>query len=220
MKYKAIIFDLDGTISNSEGIWMQATQEMISSRGVTLTEQLKNDLYKELNGLSLGKCIEVVKKVFKFSDKSEHLSEEIVRRVKELYQTNLTFIEGFEAFHQKTKKALLKTAVATNADDQTLYLTTLQLGLDRFFSNHIYGISCVNHIYKPNPAIYLYAAQQININPAECIAIEDSAHGIKAAKSAGMFCIGINTGRKKEFGQDADIIVDAYHKIDLDNLIS
>ena len=73
---------------------------------------------------------------------------------------------------------------------------------------------------KPNPAIYLYAAQQLGIDPEDCIAIEDSRHGIRAAKNAGMFCIGINSSKNLENIQEADHKIDAYHELDLVKVLS
>lgn len=91
------------------------------------------------------------------------------------------------------------------------------LKIERFFDKHIYNVSRVNNI--PDPILYLYTAKQLNINPAQCIAIEDSAHGIKAAKSAGMYCIGINTAGNYEQLKESDIIVDSYSDINLKDIL-
>lgn len=72
---------------------------------------------------------------------------------------------------------------------------------------------------KPYPDLYLHAAAQLGIDPEECIAIEDSATGLAAAKSAGMFCIGINTAKKPETLSEAHMIIDTYDQIDLLNLL-
>lgn len=98
-------------------------------------------------------------------------------------------------------------------------ITNETLQLDNFFGEHIYNISHVNNKYKPHPDLYLYAAQRLGIPPEECIAIEDSTHGVNAAVSAGMFCIGINTGNDKYALRHAQMIVDNYNQIDLENLL-
>ncbi|MBP9765178.1 HAD family phosphatase, partial [Candidatus Babeliales bacterium] len=91
--------------------------------------------------------------------------------------------------------------------------------LDRFFKHHIYTIDRVNKQAKPKPDVYLFAAEQLGVQPDECIAIEDSAHGIAAAKAAKMFCIGINTGNDKHSLTQADLIIDSYNEIDLKKLL-
>ena len=59
----------------------------------------------------------------------------------------------------------------------------------------------------------------MNIDPINCVAIEDSAHGITAAKRAGMFCIGINTADDKKALCDANFVIDRYKDIKLDKLL-
>jgi beta-phosphoglucomutase len=138
----------------------------------------------------------------------------------DLYQKNVCFIEGFQQFHMQVKEAQLKTGIATNADDVTLKITNSILNLEQFFGEHIYSISQVNYICKPDPAIYLLAAKKLNVDPKECIAIEDSAHGIEAAKKAGIFCIGINTGKNRANVQHSDLIIDSYDELELATLLS
>ena len=91
--------------------------------------------------------------------------------------------------------------------------------LAHFFSEHIYSIDQVEKVAKPHPAIYLHAATKLETDPAHCIAIEDSAHGIAAAKAAGMFCIGINTGRDRHAIAQADLIIECYSDLDIKTLI-
>ena len=97
-------------------------------------------------------------------------------------------------------------------------MTDKILNLRKFFGEHIYNVSHVNFANKPDPALYLLAAQKLCVEPCECIAIEDSTHGI-TTKGAGMYCIGINTAHNRAALQQADIIVDHYSQIDLQNLL-
>jgi len=89
-----------------------------------------------------------------------------------------------------------------------------------YFNEHIYTINTVNLQYKPNPDIYLHAAKMLGVEPRHCIAIEDSSSGIKAAKAAGMYCIGINTGKNRDILKQADEIVECFSEIDLDKLLN
>jgi beta-phosphoglucomutase-like phosphatase (HAD superfamily) len=219
MKYKAIIFDMDGTIIDTEHIWKQARTEMITSRGVILTPELEHELEIRTHGIALNQSCAIIKELAMLPDEIPALVAEKSKRACELYATNVRFINGFLDFHKKVSDLNLKIGLATNADDQTVQVTNERLNLQILFGSHMYNITSVNFVGKPNPAIYLHAAQQLGVDPQECIAIEDSAGGLKAARAAGMFCIGINTSRRPELLKEADIIIEGYHEIDLGSLL-
>lgn len=219
MKYKAIIFDMDGTIIDTEKIWTDATRLFIERRGVSYTQELEKKLKKEIHGLALHKSCGVIKDLIKLEDSLEDLIKEKSSIAYELYKDGICFIDGFQDFHGRVVARNMKYGIATNADDMTLHLSNQALKLVDYFGDHIYGISCVGNVCKPDPAIYLHVAEKLGFKAEECIAIEDSAHGIKAAQAAGMLCIGINTSGNYDQIKEADYIVDRYQDIDLEALL-
>jgi HAD superfamily hydrolase (TIGR01509 family) len=219
MNYKAIIFDMDGTIVDSNHIWDQATQDIIIAAGGILTPEKLAILQKELKGLAIHASCSIIKEVMELEHQVEELIEAKQNRALELYEQQVHFIDGFKEFFKKVAAQKLKVAIATNADDYTLDATLKKLNLAQFFGKHIYNITHVNYRHKPFPDLYLYAAKQLNIDPKDCIAIEDSTHGIKAAIDAGMFCIGINTGKNRKHLEEAHLIIEGYDEIDLNELL-
>ncbi len=85
-----------------------------------------------------------------------------------------------------------------------------RLGLSKLFDGRIYTLADVNFRSKPNPDIFLYAAQRLKSKPENCLVIEDAPYGIRAAKRAGMQCLAITTTYPEEKLQEADIIIDNY----------
>jgi HAD superfamily hydrolase (TIGR01509 family) len=220
MGYKAIIFDLDGTIIDTETIWNQASRQLLEKRGIKLDAKTDKELFESIQGLALHKSCLLIKQTAQLSEPLEGLIKEASTIAHDLYKRHVRFIPGFIKFHNKLTRLQLKSGVATNASAETAELTDRIMGLRRFFGKHIYNVSHVNFANKPDPALYLYAAQQLCVNPSDCIAIEDSRHGVTAAKNAGMYCIGINTAKNRTALSGADIIVDSYQQINLSELTS
>ncbi len=218
MKYKAIIFDMDGTIILTEHIWRQATHDVLTKRNITLTQELLEKLNHMMAGVGLLKGCAVLKELTALEDPIEILAHEKNSIVMSRMKSELKLIEGFIAFHQKMQLFNLKSGLATNADDEAFFLVQETLQLHSYFGEHMYNVTHVGK-YKPDPALYLHASEKLGIPPNLCIAIEDSAHGVNAAKAAGMFCIGINTSKRLEQLQNADIIINSYDEIDLEELL-
>jgi len=220
VKYQAIIFDMDGTITDTEQIWHQAFKQLLARRNITLERTREQEILNQITGLGLPEKCLIIKKIAGLGDPHETLAQEKLNTAKALYGDHIKLMDGFPEFYQQARQRQLKMGVATNADDETLAITKDKLDLSNFFGKHIYGISQVNNVGKPNPAIYLHAARRLQVDPSACIAIEDSAHGINAARSAGMFCIGLDPTNESSQTRLADLKVRSYRDIDLDSLLA
>lgn len=214
MKIKAIIFDMDGTVIDTEHIWDKATKDLLAQRNVILNQDEWLKVMNHTRGIGLTPGCTYLKECFNFTDEIPTLIEELRKRAHQGFYTDLRFIEGFTNFHCLVRAQGLKNGIATNADKTTVHIVNKSLRLNQFFGKHIYDITHVKRP-KPDPAIYLHAAAQLNADPADCIAIEDSAHGITAAKNAGIFCIGINTAKNRDTLKEADLIIECYQDLDL-----
>jgi len=219
MKFKAIIFDMDGTIIDTEHIWKKVTHDLIKSKDENITPEFFEEINNQLRGMAIPRSCAIIKEKMNLEHTLHELMEEKRHRAGHLYKDGVNFIDGFKKFHKKVLSANLKTGIATNADDFTLNCTRQVVPLHDFFGEHVYNISHVNNKSKPDPDLYLHVAQALGVDPKECVAIEDSAHGIRAAKLAGMFCIGINTANNKEALKEADLIIDHYDEIELEKLL-
>lgn len=208
---KAIIFDLDGTIVKTEHLWLQAALHLLEKRGISITQKAQEHLEQQLNGLDVLSACELIRAYFRLPDELQDLYKEKTELAHQLY-TSLAFIPGFTEFHTSLQKNNISSAIATNSDLRTLKILNTALQLDSFFGNHIYSYEIVQKP-KPQPDLFLYAAEQLKITPRNCIVIEDSAHGIQAAKAANMFCIGINSHGDTQQLKHADALANSYTDI-------
>jgi len=219
MKYKAIIFDMDGTIIDTEPLWQASIYELLTRRGIQLKQHQLDTLRLKTIGLSFTQTCQLVNEIMKLDEDLDELIEEQQAINSQLLQKKLKLMNGFESFYKKIASHKLKTALATNTQQSVLHAIDNKLNLQQFFGKHLYSITDVNNCAKPDPALYIYTIKKLNITPTTAIAIEDSAHGIQAAKQAGLFCIGFNSAKNKALLKKADYIVDTYDEIDLEMLL-
>ncbi len=220
MDYKAIIFDLDGTVVETEHIWEQGLKELLANKNVVVTPERMQEIERCVTGLALPYCCRLLKDHFVLQDSVETLLKDYTNIVRERYKRGISFVRGFTDFHTKINSVYqLKSGIATSADDETLVWTKQHVPLEQYFGHHIYNLSHVNNRAKPDPALYTYAAQQLVVAPELCIAIEDSANGVAAAKAAGMLCIGINTAGRRHLLDKADVVVEGYREINVLQLL-
>ena len=205
----AIIFDCDGVVIDSEPLWDKAQTEFLMHRCIVYDrEQVKH----QLTASSAVGAIWIMQELYGFGGDPEQLSRERIAIMRELFSAELTFVQGFTGFFERIKDTH-KTCIATSLHPELLALADQRLGLASYFEDRMYTVADVGGVAKPDPAIFLYAADKLGIEPAQCLVIEDSPFGIQAAKRAGMRCAALTTtyGRDKLAG--ADEIVDHFADI-------
>jgi beta-phosphoglucomutase len=104
------------------------------------------------------------------------------------------------------KEVGFKVAIASSGPSQNIKTVVDVLKINDFIDVITSGME-VEH-GKPHPEIFLRCAQRLGVDPSECVVIEDALWGVKAAKSAGMFCIAVTNTVSKEELKEADLIVD------------
>ena len=216
MSLRALIFDLDGTILDTEILWQKAAAHILAVRGITATDSFMQSVL----GATVKQSCEMSKAEHNLPDSLETLTSEMLNQFIEFYKQEPKFIQGFQDFFKEVKKHNLRVAIATNTAQDILAQIQTNPSLQSLFGNHIYTPEAVANRGKPHPDVYLYAAAQLGVSPAECLVIEDSIPGITAAKRAGMMCIRINTHRTPGVLAGEDFVVNSYAQIPLERLLS
>lgn len=213
---QAVIFDYDGVVVNTEMAWDRSDTEFLLRHGVP-KDQIDPDLFKsKLAGYSLVEGVKVFQDMFGITGEPVELAEERQKIAYEITKKEIQFTKGFLDFFKTLKH--LKTCVATSCDPSVFKAGEENLKIEELFNNKIYYIRDVGYKSKPSPDIFIYSAKQLGIDPESCVVIEDSPNGIRAAKTAGMKCIALATTFDKALLSEADVVVDKFSDIDLNNL--
>lgn len=210
-KIKAVIFDQDGVILDSEPLNKKSVFAILRKYGVKTT---KGD--REYKGISIRKIFENEFKDSELIDKIEGLLEERRNIYKELAEKEIRVFEGFFELIDLLK-GKYKLAVVTSASRMMLdFNKRVILKRDNLFDVEITDKDAKN--IKPHPDPYLVAAEKLKLKPEECVVIEDSINGIISAKKAGMKVIAITNSFKKEQLEEEhpDIIIESLKEINLE----
>ena len=189
MKYKGIIFDLDGVICFTDKYHFMAWKELANSIGVPFDEQ-KND---RLRGVSRMESLEIILEEYKGPSLSDSEKFTLAARKNELYREYLKKMtkDDLKGEIKGTLNGLrslgMKLAIGSSSKNTPLILE--RIGLDGFFD----AVSDGNNIVKskPNPEVFLKAAEMLKLRPNECLIVEDAQAGIEAAVAGDFDCAGI-----------------------------
>lgn len=209
----ALIFDMNGVIVDDERFHQASWRQLCKEHGFVLSEdQFKHNVFGRTERDTLNYLFQ---KQMTDVELAPYL-EERVKIAIELYKPEICLTEGLEIFLKDLKEHQIPTAIATSArwPYTNFVLDTLKI------RNYFQAIVTADDIQngKPNPEIYLKAAEKIGVNPKLSIAVEDSVSGIRAAKAAGMYVIGITTTHVRKELELADMVINSFKEIDVELL--
>lgn len=209
---QAVIFDLDGTIVFSHPTHFAAYDRLFRKFGIKWNYQEFNDIFAGTGAPSIIKLI-LERHGIKNLDLPKLVQEKRNYFDEILVEKGLNIVPGFFDFLKRINKLGLKKAIASGSSKQNIIAILKSIGILDEFAEIVSGEEVA--FPKPAPDIFLEAARRINITPAQCLVIEDTEHGVNAAKSAGMKCIALLTTLKKEVLETAepDEIVKDYFEI-------
>ncbi len=212
MKYKAVIFDLDGTLIDSMGIWIQVDKEYLQMRGIPVPDNLFMDVE---GGNSFNEICLYFKKKFDLPESIEEIGVEWTKMVAEHYKKDVKLKPGALELLQFLKEKDIKIGVGTS-NSKYLAETVLQAnGVLGYFDSIIAG--CDDIKGKPFPDIFLNAAKELNVLPQDCLVIEDVLVGVQAAKNAGIDVFAVYDEHAaheiEKIKQNADFYAEDFGKI-------
>ncbi|MEK6725541.1 MAG: hexitol phosphatase HxpB [Deltaproteobacteria bacterium] len=210
---KAVIYDMDGLIIDSEPLWQEAEISVFKSLKINLS---KEDCMKVM-GMRTDEVVDYWFRRFPWEGPSRtEITSDIIRELIGLIKEKGELMEGVKESLDFVRSKGVKTALASSSSYEIINTVLEKFGLMKEFEK-IYSAQ-EEEYGKPHPAVYISAAKRLNVAPVECLAIEDSFNGVLAAKAAKMKCIAIpyeGVRHDRRFAI-ADVSLDSLMQIDLD----
>ena len=183
-KIRAVIFDLDGVLVDSEQVWDAARRQLTEDSGGRWSESATQDMM----GMSSTEWSRYMHEVLGVKLPPEEISAAIVKRMEELYREHLPLIPGAcEAVERVAARWPL--GLASSANRPVIEVVLELSGLGSFFQTTVSSEEVARG--KPAPDVYLEAARRLRVDPVLCAAVEDSSSGILSAHAAGMRVVAI-----------------------------
>jgi beta-phosphoglucomutase len=214
-QFKAAIFDLDGVIVDTAKFHFLAWRRLASELGFEFTEK-DNERQK---GVSRMESLEILLEVGAFTDLSEEKKQELATKKNEWYKEYLfemspdEILPGAQDFLKYLRLRGIKIALASASKNAPIILE--KLNIEELFDAIVDGNSVSKA--KPDPEVFLKAAELIGTNPSECFVFEDAQAGVEGAKRAGMRVVGIGD---REILQKADMVINGFLEIEPVALLS
>lgn len=196
------LFDCDGVLVDSEIIAAKVESKLLTEAGYPISVEEMGERFAGMTWknilLSIEKEVDIPLSA-SLIDKSEQLLDQRLARE----------VKAIEGVQYALSRISGPRCICSNSSSHRLDMMLTKVGLKEFFGPHIYSAKDLGaDRVKPKPDIFLHGAKQFNVSPSKCIVIEDSVHGVHAAREAGMRVIGF-TGASHTYPSHADRLTDA-----------
>lgn len=213
-RVEAAIFDFDETMIDLEPQHTAASSRLAKAMGSRYEEM--GEEFRKGSGRRVIDDIRDMRSTFGWQRPVEDLLAERQRYFEQeiATATNLHLMTGVESMVSALQERRITLAITSSAVRNSIETVLDRFGLLSRFEVIVDGSEVERG--KPDPQAYLVTAGRLGVDPAQCVAFEDAAVGVRAAKAAGMFCIAVRNPRAQIF-QDlapADVIVSSFEEVD------
>jgi len=208
--FRAVIFDLDGVLADSEPWWNRIDAKLLAEYGVTY----RGEYHGNVLGVSYRLAVEFYKNTFHISAPIEELMRRRGEIATEFFANRVELFPSAETTLKELRQLKLRLAVATSSVSASARPFLERTGIRSLFEVIVTGDE-VQH-GKPYPDIYLSTAEKLGIPAPACLVIEDSLSGIAAAKAANMRIIAIPDTRfvdQRPYENEADYVLGSLSEI-------
>ena len=213
---QTVIFDMDGVIVDTEPVHNYAYYEHFKLLGI----EVSAEMYASFTGNSTKNVFQKIKDHFEVTEDIHTLVEKKRSLFNDAFDTkaDLFLLEGVEELIKQLHQNGIQLILASSSSKVTINRVFNRFKLHSYFSHIVSGEDFPQS--KPNPDIFLEAVRLSQSKKENCIIIEDSTNGIKAAHAAGVFCVGyrsVNT--KKQDYSLANLVIDRFEELDFTTIM-
>ena len=212
---KTVIFDMDGVIVDTEPVHRYAYFHHFDELNIPVTDEM----FATFTGNSTRNVFQKLKDIFNL----DHEVENLIQRKRNIFndafdtKEDLHLLDGVENLIKDLYNNGIQLIVASSASKVTIDRVFKRFHLHQYFSDIVSGEDFPKS--KPHPAIFEHAASLSMAPKNDCIVIEDSANGIQAAVSAGIFCVGYNSEHSKlQDLSKADLIINHFNELSAEKI--
>ena len=207
---RAVIFDLDGVLADSEPWWDKIDAQLLKEYGA----DYHGEYHREVLGVSYKGSVEFFKKTFHISAPTEEMMKRRERIATEFFADRVDLFPSTKEILEQLRKMKMRLGLATSSVSASARPFLDRHQITKFFDVIITGDEI--SLGKPAPDIYLRTAEKLAIAPRDCLVIEDSLSGIAAAKAAKMRVAAIPDRRfvdPREYEKEADYLLNDLSEI-------
>ena len=208
-----VLWDMDGVLVDTGEFHYQSWTETLAEYGIPLPyEQFRTTFGMNNEGILrmlLGE--RYTEELF------IEISERKETRFREMIHGQVQLLPGVRPLLEALREANVPQAIASSAPQANIETILFEFNLESYFQALV---SAVGLPSKPHPAVFLAAAQRLDLQPGNCIVLEDAIPGVEAARRAGMRCVAVTTTNKAEDLGSADLVVDRLDMIKVADLMA
>jgi len=201
----AVLFDMDGVVVNSEDFWVDFQREEILPATVPDTDVA----VAETSGMNFREIYDYLEAEYGTAISREEFIQRFNAAAEEIYTERAALLDGFHDLLAELDARGVPTALVSSSPHDWIGMVLEQFALEDSF-DRVISADDIDAASKPEPDVFEYAAGELGVPAADCVAVEDSANGIEAAARADMTVVAYRIDAHGDIDRSgADVIVDS-----------